>query len=54
MYATRTVLEIDDLRVDLVSLPHLIEIKTGLGREKDLADLEALKKINTVEREEDA
>ena len=54
MYEERTRLEIDDLRVDLVSLPHLIEIKSRLGREQDLADVEALKKLDSVERESDA
>lgn len=54
MYEARTVLEIDDLRVALVSLPHLIEIKTRLGREQDLADVNALKKIDSVEGEPDA
>jgi len=54
MYAARTVLEIEDLRIDLVSLPHLIEIKSRLGREQDLADVNALKKIDSVEEEPDA
>ncbi|MHB1325237.1 MAG: nucleotidyl transferase AbiEii/AbiGii toxin family protein [Thermoleophilia bacterium] len=53
MYTARTRLIIDDLRVDLVSLSHLIEIKSNLGREQDLADVTALKKIDFVEREED-
>lgn len=54
MYESRAVLEIDGLRVDLVSLPHLIEIKSGLGREQDLADVNALKKIDSVEGGPDA
>ncbi|MHB9111046.1 MAG: nucleotidyltransferase domain-containing protein [Thermoleophilia bacterium] len=54
MYEARTWLEIDDIRVDLVSLSHLIEIKSNLGREQDLADVKALKKIDSMESEQDA
>jgi len=54
MYEARTRLEIDDLRLDLVSLAHLIEIKSNLGREQDLADVEALKKTESAEGDPDA
>jgi len=54
MYEARTRLDIDDIHLDLVSLPHLIEIKSRLGREQDLADVKALSRIFNVEREEDA
>ncbi len=50
MYSARTQLDVDDITVDLVSLGHLIEIKRGMGREQDIADVKALEKVEADER----
>lgn len=52
MYEKRERLTTGDITIDVVSLDHLIEIKSGQGREQDLADAEALKKIRGAGREE--
>ncbi len=45
MFESRLELRADDLTINVVSLPHLIEIKGKIGREQDLSDVEALEKI---------
>jgi len=52
MYESRVSLEADNLTVDLVSLRHLIEIKRRLGREQDLADVDALEKVEASGEDE--
>jgi hypothetical protein len=45
MYEPRVSLEVENFTVDLVSLRHLMEIKWRLGREQDLADVDALERV---------
>lgn len=52
MYKDRQSLAASDLAIDLISLEHLIEIKRNQGREQDLADVEALEKIERARGEE--
>lgn len=48
MYASRVSLDAGDFQVDLVSLPHLIAIKRELGRKQDIADVDALERIEST------
>ncbi len=45
MYGDRAELQSEDLIIKVASVRHLIEIKSGLGRQEDLADVRALKKV---------
>src|SRR5659263_89418 len=43
MYEERVELQADDIKISLISLPHLIELKQAIGRKQDLSDVESLK-----------
>ncbi|MBK5225085.1 MAG: hypothetical protein JJD96_00740 [Thermoleophilia bacterium] len=51
MYAARVELQADDIKISLISLPHLIELKQAIGRKQDIADVESLKKAEAEEGE---
>jgi predicted nucleotidyltransferase len=44
-YAGRDIRDLDDVKVDFINLPKLIEAKKTAGRLKDLADADELNKI---------
>lgn len=49
LYKDRESVDAGEVKLSLISIDHLIEIKRRLGREQDLADAEALEKINSDE-----
>lgn len=45
-----TIIDIGPLKVPIASIEHLIIMKTGTGRSKDVIDIEELRKIQAEER----
>jgi hypothetical protein len=43
-----TMIAVSDLHIPVASIEHLIEMKTGTGRSKDLIDIEELRKIQEL------
>ncbi|MEQ1557233.1 MAG: hypothetical protein ABL915_10640 [Gallionella sp.] len=43
-----TMIAVGDLHIPVASIEHLIEMKTGTGRSKDLIDIEELRKIQEL------
>jgi hypothetical protein len=43
-----TMIAVSDLHIPVASIAHLIEMKTGTGRSKDLIDIEELRKIQEL------
>lgn len=44
-----TIIDIGPLKVPVASIEHLITLKTGTGRNKDVIDIEELRKIQSKE-----
>lgn len=44
-FASRNVVQVEDIKINTISRSDLIKNKTATGRHKDLADIEVLKKI---------
>jgi len=43
-YAARKLVCVEDIEISVISLPHLLANKTGVGRLKDMVDVEELQK----------
>ncbi len=52
VYDRRVLMPFQDIEIPVASIPDLIELKTWAGRERDLIDIKALKKIQEIQNEQ--
>ncbi len=52
VYDRRILMPFQSIEIPVASIPDLIELKTWAGRERDLIDIKALKKIQEIRNEE--
>ena len=51
-YEHRVTYTIDDIAIPVISIPDLIKLKELAGRKQDASDIEALKKVLAIQKEE--